>query len=375
MNALTSDMAIVPRTSVPAPHATHTFRMLLKREFWENRGGFLWAPLIAGAIFLLLSLMGLAVGEIAAHRATSHDTIEIHDASGQTTAHRVTSNATVEIHGESVTVNGLNLAKLTSKMSPDDMRELGSVVDASLYGAAVWPFIVLSFVIFFYCLGSLYDDRKDRSVMFWKSLPISDAATVLSKVASATLLAPILAVIAAIATMFGFLILSSAVVMFHGGNPITLLWGPGSPFTVAFRLIARIPVYASWSLPTIGWLMLCSAWAKSKPFLWAIMLPVFAGIFVYWFDLMQLFDLDAGWFWRHIVGRALLSATPASNMVLSDGFGQIARLSHGPEAFSTLMSLRTAYAGFATADMWIGMAAGAAMIFAAIRLRRWRDDS
>lgn len=374
MNAASSSPAGSAAMTVPAPvksGRTNAFAMLLRREYWENRGGFLWAPLIAGAIFLLLSVMGLVVGEMAAHRM-NQNTVEIHDAQG---VHRITSEGSIEVNGQNVAVNGLNLSKLTSKMSPTDMRELGNVIDMSLYGAAIWPFIVLSFVVFFYCLGSLYDDRKDRSVMFWKSLPISDSATVLSKAASATLFAPILAVLAAIATMFGFLILSSAVVMFHGGNPITLLWGPGSPLKVAFHLLASLPIYAFWALPTVGWLMLCSAWAKSKPFLWAIMLPVFAGIFVYWFHLMQLFDLDAGWFWRHVVGRVLLSASPGSHMVLSDGVMQFARLAHGPEAFSQVMSLKNAYAVFATADMWIGVAAGAAMIFAAIRLRRWRDDS
>src|SRR3546814_16458312 len=52
--------------------------------------------------------------------------------------------------------------------------------------------------------------------------------------------------------------------------------------------------------------------AKSKPFLWAIMIPVFAGIFVTWFDLMQLFDLEAGWFWKNVVSRSLLSVVPGT---------------------------------------------------------------
>ena len=50
--------------------------------------------------------------------------------------------------------------------------------------------IVLGVVVFFFCLGALFDDRKDRSVLFWKSLPISDQATVLSKVAMALVVAP-----------------------------------------------------------------------------------------------------------------------------------------------------------------------------------------
>src|SRR3546814_13401578 len=95
------------------------------------------------------------------------------------------------------------------------------------------PFIVLAFVVFFYCLGALYDERKDRSVLFWKSLPVSDAQTVLSKVGSAVVVAPVLAVIASLVTMIGFMVMLSIVVLFHGGNQWTLLWGPASPLTIA----------------------------------------------------------------------------------------------------------------------------------------------
>ena len=58
---------------------------------------------------------------------------------------------------------------------------------------------MLGFVVFFYCLGSLYDERKDRSVLFWKSLPVSDRDTVLSKALSALVVAPTLAIAVGIA--------------------------------------------------------------------------------------------------------------------------------------------------------------------------------
>lgn len=331
-------------------HPTHKFRLLLRREYWEHKGGFLWAPLVAGGIFLLLSLMGFGVGEMAARR----------------------SSGNFQVDGEGIQVNGIDLGALTSHMDAADLEKLGHGIDASLFMASSWPFIVLAFVVFFYCLGALYDDRKDRSVLFWKSLPLSDGQTVLSKVASAVLVAPAIAVVAALATMLGFLVVISGAVLLHGGNPLTLVWGPSNPLAVAGRLVAMVPVYAAWALPTVGWLMLCSAWAKSKPFLWAIMIPVFAGIFVTWFDLMHLFDLEAGWFWKNIVGRALGSLVPGSWMPFNPA---IDSLVHGPETFSRMTSVFTAYSTFATPQLWIGAAAGVAMIFGAIRMRRWRDDN
>lgn len=95
--------------------------------------------------------------------------------------------------------------------------------------SSLWPFVVLAFVVFFYCTGALYDDRRDRSILFWKSLPLSDTQTVLSKALSALLVAPIIAVIASVLTMFGFMAILSVIVMTHGGNPLTLIWGPASP--------------------------------------------------------------------------------------------------------------------------------------------------
>ena len=352
MNAANMDLPAVPRAAVAAPHATHTFKLLLKREFWEHKGGFFWAPIVAGAIFLVLSLMGIGAGELAARRMPDH--------------------AQINVDGGSFKINGLNLGQLTEKMTPEELREIGGVIDLSLLMSAGWPLLVLSFVVFFYCLGSLYDDRKDRSVLFWKSLPLSDSATVLSKVTSAAVMAPVLAIVAGVLTMFGFLIVSSGVILLHGGNPLTLLWGPGSPLKVAAYLIASIPVYALWALPTIGWLMLCSSWARSKPFLWAIMIPVFAGIFVTWFDLMQLFQMETVWFWKNVVARSLLSVAPGSWLdVATFGAGDVDSPKH---AVSQLINLRTTYSVLLTPQLWIGVVAGAAMIFGAIRMRRWRDE-
>ena len=346
-----------PRPARVAPHATHKFKLLLKREFWEHKGGFFWAPIWAGGISLVLTLMALVVAEVAGRRAV---------ASGK-----------MQIDGD-ININGLDLSALTSQMDAGDLQKLAGGIDISTVMSSAWPMVVLAFVVFFYCLGSLYDERKDRSVLFWKSLPVSDRDTVLSKAASALLVAPLIAVGVAIACMFGFLLLLSTFVLLHNGNPMTLVWGPGNPLQLAGSMLATIPVYALWALPTVGWLLLCSAWSKSKPFLWAIMLPVFSGIFISWFDIMNLFDLESGWFWKNIVARGLLSAVPGTwfdvahinnaHITSSEAARQI-------ESVHQLLSLKTTYSVLLTPQLWIGAVVGAAMIYGAIRLRRWRDDN
>lgn len=345
-----------PRAARPAPHATHKFKLLLKREFWEHKGGFLWAPIWAGGISLVLTLMALIVGEVAARRAVASGKMSL---------------------GGDVNINGLDLSSITMQMDNSDLNKLAGGIDISTVMSSVWPLIVLAFVVFFYCLGSLYDERKDRSVLFWKSLPVSDRDTVLSKAASALLVAPAIAIGVAILCMFGFLLLVSAFVLLHNGNPIELVWGPGNPLQLAGSMLAAIPVYALWALPTVGWLLLCSAWSKSKPFLWAIMLPVFAGIFISWFDIMNVFNLESGWFWQNIVARGLLSAVPGTwfdvvdinnaHITSSEAARQIESIHH-------LLSLKTTYSVLLTPQLWIGALAGAVMIYAAIRLRRWRDE-
>jgi ABC-2 type transport system permease protein len=349
MNATT----VAPAADRPRAAAASRFGLLLRREFWEHKGGFLWAPVVAGGIFLLLALMGIILGEVARSRLADD-------------AHFNTED------GNSVSISGLDLGMLTDRLGPEELANLGNAVDISLFMAMSWPLIVLAFVVFFYCLGALYDERKDRSVLFWKSLPVSDRDTVLSKVASATIVAPLLAMAAGIATMFGFLLLASAVVLLHGGNPLALLWGPGSPLTIAAQLVATLPVYAVWSLPTVGWLLLCSSWSRSKPFLWAIMIPLFAGIFVTWFRLMQFFGEGAGWFWQHVVARLLLSTVPGADLLYRGEDFMID--AEGIEHVHQLMSVSTAYAAFGRPEIWIGAAAGIVMILIAIRLRRWRDE-
>ncbi len=351
MNTMDTALPAAPR-AVAQVHTTSKFKLLLKREYWEHKGGFFWAPLIAGGISLLLSLMALVVASVAARRAIGEGEMEI----------------------EGVTINGLDLGQLTSRLDAEEMRQFAAGVDLTLFMSSVWPYIVLGFVVFFYCLGALYDDRKDRSVLFWKSLPLSDTQTVLSKVVSAAVVAPILATAAAIITMFAFMIMISIVVMAHGGNAMTMIWGAASPLKLLGGMLAAIPVYALWALPTIGWLLLCSSFARSKPFLWALMVPLFAGIIVSWFDLMKLFNMDSSWFWANIVGRSLLGTFPGVELAYRDSLADSMRNAHGPESLMEFASAQDTLSTLATPDVWIGVVAGAVMIAIAIRLRRWRDE-
>ncbi|WP_158885032.1 ABC-2 transporter permease [Rhodanobacter sp. L36] len=318
-----------------------TFYWLVKREFWEHKGGFLWAPVITGGIFLLLNIMTIITAEVLGAQ-----------------------------HGINFGASG-NLRHVIDNMDAGDMSHVGMALDLAMYSAMGLIVTVLGFVIFFYCLGSLYDDRRDRSILFWKSLPISDTGTVLAKLASATLLAPMIAVVVGIVVGMLQLIILAIVLSFHGINVWQLLV-LAHPFRVMANLVGYIPIYLLWALPSAGWLMLCSAWARGKPFLWAIALPIASGLLVTWFDVMGLFHLPTGWFWSNIVGRGLLSVFPGTNIALSASHFME---NHGGEPSLDIMNLSQTYSTLALPQMWIGIIVGVALIAAAIWFRRWRDDS
>jgi ABC-2 type transport system permease protein len=317
-----------------------TFYWLMKREFWEHRGGFLWTPVITGGIFLLLNIMGIVTAEVLGSR-----------------------------HG--ITVGGNNVQALLANADAKDLTQIGAALDVALVSATGLITMVMGFVVLFYCLGSLYDDRRDRSILFWKSLPISSTSTVLSKLASALVLAPVIAIVAGIVVGLLQLLLFTVVLALHGLNVWQML-GLSHPFRAVAALIASVPLYALWALPAAGWLMFCSAAARSRPFLWAIAAPAMTGLLVTWFGIMGLFNLSASWFWSNIVARSLLSIFPGSSFVL--GRHAMAAMADSDSPLS-LIDPAHAYTLLATPSLWIGVAAGAALIAGAIWFRRWRDDS
>lgn len=315
-----------------------TFYWLVKREFWEHRGGFFWAPVITGGVFLLLNVMGIITAEVLGAS-----------------------------HGISIGAGG-GLHNVISEMDAGDLSKVGLALDLAMYSAMGLLIVVLGFVVFFYCLGALYDDRRDRSILFWKSLPISDTSTVLSKVVSATVLAPAIAVIVGIVVGMLQLVILAITLSFHGVNVWQLLV-QAHPFQVMFNLIGYIPLYVLWALPTVGWLLICSAWARSKPFLWAVALPVASGLIISWFGIMGFFNLSTLWFWQNIVQRGLFSVFPTGGT-----FGLSKADIDGGHVLD-FMNLSNTYQLLASPNLWIGAVVGLALLAGAVWFRRWRDDS
>jgi ABC-2 type transport system permease protein len=331
MNAVTSTLG---KSSKPG-----AFTWLLKREFWENRGGFFWAPVITGGIFLVLNLILAVIGSISARGQLNGDGFSIEEAPEK--AHQI----------------------------------VGGIGDGMLLGGVILACVVLAFVVFFYALGTLYDDRRDRSVLFWKSLPVSDTHMVLSKLAWALVLAPLLAVGVGIVIGVAMWLIFALTVSVNGLPVGSAVFTHSHPLRIIGGVIASLPVYMLWALPTIGWLMFCSAWARSKPFLWAVLVPVLACVIISMTDILPSLAVRHDLIWYTVVYRGLLSILPGAWFpTLPGGAANPHADFNTPDDLANAIDLTRSWEAFATADLWIGAVIGVALIAGAIYLRRWRES-
>ena len=126
----------------------------------------------------------------------------------------------------------------------------------------------------FYCLDALHGERRDRSILFWKSLPVSDLTAVLSKMSIPMALGPLLAYTIALITQLLLLLGSSAILAGSGVNPARL-WTRLPLLQMCIVMFYGVAAHALWFAPIYGWLLVVSAWARRAPFLWAV-LPLVA---------------------------------------------------------------------------------------------------
>jgi len=316
--------------------------LLLKREYWEHRGGFFWAPVWVCAVVIIVTVLGILSAEVFRAHAQVH--------------------------------MGFSLEELRQNISANDLAEAGNALDMAQLVFGGITCISLFFVLFFYLLGALYDDRRDRSVLFWKSLPITDTSTVASKVLSAMFVAPALAFVIATAAYVLFLVLIVLWAGAHGLNAFPAVMA-AHPLGMFWRLLLTIPVDAIWALPTIGWLLFWSATARSKPFLWAVILPIVAVALNGWFGMLGLPHVGGEVALKSIVGRLLLSVMPGAWLSADGGLGA-RRFSFGAdEHVLTMFDPSRIYALFASPNLWIGAVAGLALIAGAIWFRQRRIET
>jgi ABC-2 type transport system permease protein len=274
----------------------------LRRELWENRSIYL-APLVVAGLFLI----GFFVG----------------------------------------------LVRL-----PERMRAAEALAPMARQEAIDQPYVIVAMALMaiaflvsvFYSLDALYGERRDRSILFWKSMPVSDLTTVLAKASVPILVIPLVTFAVTMAATFLMLLLSGVVLAVGGlgfatpWTEVPFLQATGIHFVhlVGFHGLGYAPLYA--------WLLLVSAWAKRAPFLWATLPPLAIGA-------LERLALGSSHFARLVQARLLggpMSDSPEGGMTMQ---------MFAPDAGWRLL---------VDPGLWIGVAVGAAFLIAAVRLRRSR---
>ena len=310
------------------------FSYLIRREAWENRA-FVYAPVAVAALLLLgvfLSLM-----------------------------HDVTSGGFEHVM--------LKMEEL------GEMRTAGAfAITAILMSIIACVFsLVMMIMLFFYLLDALYAERKDRSILFWRSLPVSDTQTVLSKLASAVILVPLITLAAIAVTDILVLAVGTVFTWIRGGSAWELIWGPAPLFkgwviTGYFLLTLGI-----WFLPFFSWLLLVSSWARQTVFLWAVLPPLGITVLEYMINgTHRIFSMLGEWKLEYF-----RSAWDTSLFVNIDKHGatDAEELAAAETIRENLLSVIDLGGFLAAPELWVGFIVSALFLTGAIYLRRYRDES
>jgi ABC-2 type transport system permease protein len=297
------------------------FLWLLKREVWESRA--IW---MAPAICLAIVLGGAAVAGIW----TGHFELGMDD--NETRAMASATSAQLEI------------------------------VASGALGVIATPFfITVLFVQFFYALDALYSERRDRSILFWKSLPVSDLETVLAKLVTALVVLPAVATVAAFIAQVGIAIITSLKL----GNSIGLvpyLWHPGV-WGQVLLLDLYVPLTAAlWYAPLVALYLLVSVAVPRSPF--AYFTLGYLGLVLVEkivFGTKYILVLSAS---RNLLLPHIFSDRLTSKIVVGD------ESLHLPQSIASNMIPGEF---LASPDLWLGLAFAAACVAGAAWIRRYRD--
>lgn len=309
---------------------------LVRREFWENKGALRTTPLVIGGIYVAFLLMSIF-----------------------TTAH---------FDNEMYTFK--EAIRLLASQPAEFRATHGYEV---MLGSSLFFTVVLAFVVFFYLLGALYDDRKDRSILFWKSLPASDTLTIASKLITAMVIAPLIFWVVFVLTQIVMAVIASLMVMSVGENPWTLFFSVINPFKAWAMLLISYLAAAVWFLPLHGWLLLVSSFAPRIPLLFALLPPVIFAILQIWITFLKTFTLNTSLF--GLIGDWVANSPAILTAEIRDGEGMLALGVPFTGEFDHAVTLANILDRLFSTQMLAGLVVSAVFLAAALWLRHRATES
>ncbi|MDT8408110.1 MAG: hypothetical protein RQ741_00795 [Wenzhouxiangellaceae bacterium] len=311
--------------------------ILVRRELWESPVAFKWTPAIIGGFILLGTALVLIIG--------------------------------ARIDNELVfTIDGI---RLYAQMEDDQQRLLSAGVLLTI--AALFQQIMF-LVVIFYLAGSLYDDRRDRSILYWKSLPVSDRMTVASKIVTACVAVPIMFLGGIVLTQLSLMLIASGYGLAADINIFSEIWAPANPLRSWLLILYASLVQSLWLLPIYAWLVFCSSWAPRLPILLAALAPILIGIFQHFWSFFSNFrlpDYNILWIIVQRIGKGALPSNIEWEQI-NDASGNSAAFV--PDA-DTLIGFGSVNAYLADPAMWIGVAIGLVFLAGAVWFRKRATDS
>lgn len=297
---------------------------LLQRELWEHRSLYV-TPLVIAMLMILVAVTGQ-----------------------------------VSINGEHLDLGIVGLSNAPENARSAALAGLMFVFFGMFYAA-------MGILSIFYCLDSLYAERKDRSILFWRSTPTTDFETVFSKLLVALLVIPLVTFVVVVATHIVVFIVTSIWLSVQGANAWHLLWSSAPFLDTWLAMLIFMLATPLWYSPFIGWFLFVSAFAKRSPFLTAFlpiaMLPLIEKML---FGSTLLFEAIASRLREVPLFRGLDSL---ELMFQGNDWAEIANTD------VSVLSLLDLGSFFGDAAMWTGLVVCALFTTAAIYVRRYRDDS
>jgi ABC-2 type transport system permease protein len=306
---------------------------LIRRELIENRRSMIYAPLVLCALLLLMLIISM-------------------------------------IWNGAFNVNSKNfqLQALLNTLQQKGPEALPAVHAAFLVGWFTIVHVVLGVVMFNYALGCLFEERKDRSTLFWRSLPVRDWETVLAKAFTLLVVIPAIYMICLVSLQIISTLAIALACQIRGLDANQLVFN-AIPFsrTVGWELATQA-ITSLWVLPIFAWMMLCSAYAKQRPFLLAVLLPGILTLILGAMDMSRIFALANGegpsaWMAQHFFGRAAAALTP--NMGINFKADEMRNAVDFTMLGERLLSV----------PMLIGVVIGLALLAATAYVRRYREDA
>jgi len=236
-----------------------------------------------------------------------------------------------------------------------DPAQQRAIVEQPYDAAALMLMLTAFLVAIFYCLDALHGERRDRSILFWKSLPVSDLTSVLAKLSVPMLILPLITFVFIEVTQVIILLISTLTLLPFGLGATT--WERLPFFQLSVILLYGIITSVLWAAPVYSWLLLVSGWARRATFLWAV-LPWLA------ICIVEKVAFNTAHF-AHLLGRRIFGSYEDAFVVVKQPHG-----THFPviDQLTQLAPLK-----FLTSPgLWIGLVFAAAFVAAAVRLRRYR---